>query len=743
MEKMSFQKSKNVLLVYLFCIVFISNNYGQCTGGSAFGTLSPTQNWQTYSLGYGGEYQTFTAIAGATYEFSYCSADGGSSPYDTEITLQNSNGTPLAYNDQFCGNQSRLTWTAPSAGTYRAYTTEYSCMPNSIASTLAYRILSQPNPNSDVFLSASYYGSNYLRIPLAQVQSQTFSGEVTNGSNSTANGFGLKVDVINASNNSIIQTFTSGLSNVPAGTVQSFNNVGSWLPTSVGSYRIRYSALASSQNGNASNDTSSYLLHVTDTVYGRDNNIPSGSISLGSTTPPLPGEFGVNYQLYAPANLTSIGIRVNNSSGTATGTVLNVILRNANPNGMPGSVIDTCVPFVVGSGLNGWVNLPLRSGAVNLSPGKIYVGVAEGNQPIPISYFSNIFSLNTNWLNAPNLTTGWQTFESFQVFNTLGMRLNIGVPCPVINPNLSITQPNCNQPLGNITTNPTGGNGPYTYLWSNGAATSTLTGVPAGSYVVTITDVASGCSVIDTATLSPINNPVVTSLNIIDALCFGQNGQITATISGGTPPYSYLWSNGSTNDTLIAGVGVYSLVITDAAGCIDSTAKFPLLAPASPLALSVVNIVNATDSASSNGTAQLIATGGTPPYSFSGINMTVAGDYCLNMSPGSYTAVVTDANGCTDTLIFSVGSALFITNHNPSFSVYPNPANDLVNIDLTYLNGITHIRLLDTKGIEWYVNKILGGEVVSLPLKNVPAGIYLLEVSNGDYLALKRIVVVP
>jgi hypothetical protein len=167
------------------------------------------------------------------------------------------------------------------------------------------------------------------------------------------------------------------------------------------------------------------------------------------------------------------------------------------------------------------------------------------------------------------------------------------------------------------------------------------------------------------------------------------------------------------------------------------------LAPASPLALSVVNIVNATDSASSNGTAQLIATGGTAPYSFSGINMTVAGDYCLNMSPGSYTAVVTDANGCTDTLIFSVGSALFITNHNPSFSVYPNPANDLVNVDLTYLNGITHIRLLDTKGIEWYVNKILGGEVVSLPLKNVPAGIYLLEVSNGDYLALKRIVVVP
>lgn len=618
----------------------------QCSGGVAYLSLSPTQNWQTFSGGYAGEYQTFTAIAGATYEFSYCAADGGSSTYDTEITVQNSNGTPLAYNDDFCGVQSRLTWVAPSAGTYRLYTTEYTCMSNSIPSTLAYRILSQPNPNTDVYLSSANFGSEYLRIPLAQVQAQLFSGEVTNGSSSTASGFGLKVDVINAGNNSIIQTFTSALTNAPAGTVQAYNNLGSWTPSAIGNYRIRYTALATSQNGNATNDTVSYLLLVTDTVYGRDNNVPQGTLTIGSVTSPQPGELGANYQMFSAANLKSVGIRVNNSTGSATGFTLNVIVRQANPNGTPGAVIDTSVAYTVGANLDGWVNLPLRHGPVNLPTGKIFVGILEANQPIPVSMFTDIFTLNSNWVNAPGITTGWQAIESFQFFETYGVRVNVGPPCPNLNPNTTVTQPNCNQPLGNILTNVSGGNGPFTYAWSNGGSTAGISGVPAGTYTVTITQTSTGCSVSDTVVLNPVNTPTINFLLPVNALCFGQNGQITANISGGTAPYSYLWSDGSSNDTLFAPAGSYSLGITDAAGCQASSQVATISGPNA--ALTVTPTSNNPACGQTNGSINLSISGGTAPYTVTWNNGST-GTSLSNLAAGSYVATITDANGCTTT----------------------------------------------------------------------------------------------
>jgi len=635
---------KTALLASLFGFLLAGPSQAQCTGGSAYGTLSPTQSWQTFSGGWAGEYQTFTAIAGATYEFSYCAADGGSSSYDTEITLQNASGTPLAYNDDFCGVQSRLTWTAPSAGTYWVYTTEYFCMSNSISSTLAYRILSQPNPNNDVYLSAGYYASEYLQIPLPQVQVQVFSGQVTNGSTSTASGFGLKVDVINAGNNSIIQTFTSALSNAPGGTVQTYNNLGSWTPSAIGLYRIRYTALASSQNGVAANDTASYLLTVTDTVYGRDNNIPQNTLTIGSVAAPSPGELGVNYQLFAAANLKSIGIRVDNSTGNATGFTLNVVVRSAALNGTPGAVLDTTVSYTVPANLNGWINLPLRHGALNLPTGKVFVGILEANQPIPVSVFDNIFTLNSNWVNSPGLTTGWQTIESFQFTRTYGARLNVGPPCPNLNPNMTVTQPSCNQPLGNVTTNVSGGNGPYTYAWSNGASTSGLTNVPAGTYIVTITQTSTGCSVIDTAILNPLNLPVVNFLLPTNALCFGQNGQITANISGGTPPYTYLWSNGSNNDTLFATAGAYSLGITDAAGCQANSQLATIGGPQA--ALSATASSNNPACGQTNGSINLTISGGTAPYSVLWNNGST-GTSLGNLPAGSYVATITDANGCT------------------------------------------------------------------------------------------------
>lgn len=104
------------------------------------------------------------------------------------------------------------------------------------------------------------------------------------------------------------------------------------------------------------------------------------------------------------------------------------------------------------------------------------------------------------------------------------------------------------------------------YLWSNGSASGTLTDLCAGEYIVTVTD-ESGCVLVQNFVItSPailLPNPGSTDESIV-----GGDGSAWVTPSGGTPPYTYLWANGST-DPLISGLedGIYFVTITDDNGC--------------------------------------------------------------------------------------------------------------------------------------------------------------------------------
>ena len=118
--------------------------------------------------------------------------------------------------------------------------------------------------------------------------------------------------------------------------------------------------------------------------------------------------------------------------------------------------------------------------------------------------------------------------------------------------------------IANLTV--TGGKAPYTYLWNTGATSEDLNNIGAGNYNVTVTD-ANGCQAIANVT---INEPSALSLNLFgsDLSCGGNNGAINLTVSGGTPNYTYLWSNNETTED-ITGLtpGTYSVTVTDANGC--------------------------------------------------------------------------------------------------------------------------------------------------------------------------------
>lgn len=126
---------------------------------------------------------------------------------------------------------------------------------------------------------------------------------------------------------------------------------------------------------------------------------------------------------------------------------------------------------------------------------------------------------------------------------------------------------NCNGGTATISVNTNGGTAPLTYLWSNGSTATSIT-VGAGTYSATITD-AVGCVVTVAPTVLTEPSAIAATINTTDESLPGANdGSAAANATGGTAPYTYLWSNGSTSNPATGlTAGTYSVTITDANGC--------------------------------------------------------------------------------------------------------------------------------------------------------------------------------
>ena len=198
---------------------------------------------------------------------------------------------------------------------------------------------------------------------------------------------------------------------------------------------------------------------------------------------------------------------------------------------------------------------------------------------------------------------------------------------------------------GGATASATGGTPPYTYAWSNSATTASITGVLAGTYTVTITD-ANGCSASNSGTVTEPTALTASSIVDSNAACNGfANGGATASATGGTPPYTYAWSNSATTAS-ITGVtaGTYTVTITDANGCSDNSSV--TVTEPTVMSASVVIDSNATCNGLANGGATASATGGTPPYTYAWSNLATTISI-TGVLAGTYTVTVTDANGCS------------------------------------------------------------------------------------------------
>jgi gliding motility-associated-like protein len=196
---------------------------------------------------------------------------------------------------------------------------------------------------------------------------------------------------------------------------------------------------------------------------------------------------------------------------------------------------------------------------------------------------------------------------------------------------------------GAVTTTISGGNGGYTYSWSNNTSNPAITNVPAGNYNLQIKDVTNCVANLSFNITQP--SQIVAAETHSSITCNGaNNGSVDLSVSGGSPIYVYHWgNNASTQDLTGLASGIYSVTITDAASCTATVNNINITEPAA-IALSTV----ATDvvcSGSGSGAVDLTVTGGTMPYSYHWSNNAITQDLS-GVGAGNYQVSVTDANNC-------------------------------------------------------------------------------------------------
>ncbi len=274
----------------------------------------------------------------------------------------------------------------------------------------------------------------------------------------------------------------------------------------------------------------------------------------------------------------------------------------------------------------------------------------------------------------------------------------IGGPAAII-PGIVGANISCNgNNDGSATLSVTGGNPPYTYLWSNGATTMNIINLIAGTYIVTITD-SIGCIGIDSATI--IDPGVLNSTVIgVDNICNGGNiGSIDLTVLGGTTPFTYLWSNGAITEDLTALVaGSYVVTITDSSGCIKSDSSI-ITEPATSITTGIV-ATHVSCNGGNDGAADLTVSGGMPPYTYLWSNGATTED--ISGLTGSvsftfYTVTVTDSLGCAVSKSIGILEPFAISSNIVGTNVSCNSKND-GEADLTVTNGIPAYTYLWSNG---------------------------------------------
>ncbi|MBI4944970.1 MAG: T9SS type A sorting domain-containing protein [Bacteroidetes bacterium] len=343
---------------------------------------------------------------------------------------------------------------------------------------------------------------------------------------------------------------------------------------------------------------------------------------------------------------------------------------------------------------------------------------------------SNVFS---------NITAGAYTAYTKDAGGCIGhSAVMVTQPSPIVIYNVGVLHVTCHGANnGSLYAVAVGGTGTLTYSLDGTTYQSSnlFSGLPGGHYTVFVKD-ASGCT---KTTVAEIKEPILITArsSIYDVTCAGGNdGVVDITVTGGTVPYHFSWSNGAiTEDVFNLQGGTYSLTVTDANGC-AAAVGFVITQPANAIIVNGV-ITSATNSSSVDGAIDITTTGGTSPYTYSWSNNAVTEDIS-GVNPGVYIVTITDANGCVTSGIFTVTAVTGIKSIdvNADVHIYPVPARESITVKVSGFK-IDRIEVVNILG-EIIYKAEPQSETIQLQVGNYPEGLYFVKLNmEGNFITKK------
>ncbi len=244
--------------------------------------------------------------------------------------------------------------------------------------------------------------------------------------------------------------------------------------------------------------------------------------------------------------LNGVGINFNLGFGSQPGDLIRSKVTAAN-------CLTTCASACLTVSTNG-TNVSCAGGNNGTAS-----ATATGNSG-PFTY---AWSNGGNTQTIINLAAGTYTVTVSAGSNCTGTATRIVTAPAAIGTSVSVTNTSNGQNNGAINLTVSGGTPGYAFSWSNGATTEDLSNLAAGTYTVTVTD-SKGCTATKSATVGTSNNNPITLAFVVTNANSGQNnGAINLTVSGGTAPFSFLWSNGAQSEDLVnVAAGTYTVTVS-------------------------------------------------------------------------------------------------------------------------------------------------------------------------------------
>lgn len=301
---------------------------------------------------------------------------------------------------------------------------------------------------------------------------------------------------------------------------------------------------------------------------------------------------------------------------------------------------------------------------------------------------------------------------------------------------------------GAIDLTASGGSGTLTFDWDGpggfDATSEDISSLQPGTYSVTITD-ANGCQLVLTGLNVVASCDGVVTIVETENLCNGDcDADITINVTGGTAPFEYTIPGVGTQTSNVFNdfcAGTYSVIVEDGTGCLTNV-SVTIEEPSSIVGSGVI-----TDELMGNdGAINLTVNGGTGtltfewsgPGSFSATTEDISG-----LTEGTYTVVITDANGCTRSYDFIVNSSVGIGESQTHFvNIFPNPSTGLFILDLSQLgNNDTQIIVRDVTGRIVLIENSNGQSQMQLDLENKADGTYYIFIQSEEVMITLSVII--